>query len=317
MEPQIFTYNQIRDALRNINPVKEVEKSFVSYSQKQAIIPPVGELLFEKPPGEAHIKYGYIFNNDYYVIKIASGFYENIKLGLPVSNGLMLIFNQKTGELVSILLDEGYLTNVRTAAAGAVVAKYFAPKETSCIGIFGAGLQGRMQLKYIKPYVKCKDVMIWGISKEECLKYKEDMEKEDFTVYISRDSDSIAKNCNYIITATPSKIRLLSGDQVRKGTHITALGSDTPQKNELDPVILNKADILACDSLEQCKHRGEIYKAFAAGMIDKNKPVELGNVISGESKGRTSDEQISVVDLTGVAIQDIQISIAVYKALKS
>jgi ornithine cyclodeaminase len=91
-----------------------------------------------------HIKYGAISGDEYFVIKIASGFYDNIKLNLPTFNGLMLVFSQKTGELVSILLDEGHLTNIRTAAAGAVTGKVLAPEKVFDIGVFGAGIQGRL-----------------------------------------------------------------------------------------------------------------------------------------------------------------------------
>jgi len=141
---KIFNLSQIKDVLKNIDPLQAIEEGFVAYSQGKVVVPPIGEMLFENPPGDVHIKYGYIKGDDYYVIKIASGFYENIKLDLPAGTGLMLVFKQKTGELACILLDEAYLTNVRTAEAGAVVAKYFAPKDVYCIGIFGAGIQGRM-----------------------------------------------------------------------------------------------------------------------------------------------------------------------------
>ncbi|MFQ5721575.1 MAG: ornithine cyclodeaminase family protein, partial [Candidatus Aminicenantales bacterium] len=147
----MINLTQIKEALKNIDAVLAIEEGFIAYSQGRAVIPPVAELLFQDPPGDVHIKYGYIKGEEYFVIKIASGFYLNPKFNLPVGNGLMLLFKQKTGELVSILLDEGYLTNVRTAAAGAVVAKYLAPKKVTCIGIIGAGTQGRMQLEYLKP----------------------------------------------------------------------------------------------------------------------------------------------------------------------
>jgi ornithine cyclodeaminase len=217
--------------------------------------------------------------------------------------------------VAGVLLDEGYLTYVRTACAGAVAAKYLAPKKVARLGIFGAGVQGRMQLQYLKSIVPCREVMIWGINEEECLRYKEDMEAEGFNVEICLDPGKIAGNCNLIVTATPSKIPLLKSDQIRKGTHITAMGSDTPEKNELDPNILEKADVVVGDSLEQCKSRGEIFKAVSAGILKAEKPVELGNVITGKAAGRKSDDQVTIADLTGVAVQDIQITVGVYKAL--
>jgi len=102
---------------------------------------------------------------------------------------------------------------------------------------------------------------------------------------------------------------------VRPGTHITAMGSDTPDKNEIDPAILGRADVVVADSISQCLERGEIFHAIEAGTLARDRLVELGNVIADPSLGRISDSQITVADLTGVAIQDIQISKAVYRAL--
>ncbi len=311
----IFNLDQIKASLKDIDTVKAIEHGFVAYSQKKAVIPPIGEMIFEKPPGDVHIKYGYIVGDDYYVIKIAAGFYENIKLNLPSCSGLMLVFKQKTGELACVLLDEGFLTNLRTAAAGAVVAKYFAPKSVQRIGIFGAGTQGRMQLEHLKAVVDCRDVIVWGLNQEELDAYKTDMEPLGFCIQTTMDSEDIGSSCNLIVTATPAKSPLLRADQIRKGTHITAMGSDTPEKNELEPEILRAADIVVADSISQCRSRGEISVALKAGLIEEKDIVELGHAILDEKLRRTSEDQVSVADLTGIAVQDIQISKAVYKAL--
>lgn len=315
MEPRIFTLSQIEGVLADLDPVQAMEEGFVAYSQGRVEVPPVGELIFRDPPGDMHIKYGCIIGDEYHVVKIASGFHENYRLGIPNYSGLMLLFSQKTGELVSILLDEGHLTNVRTAAAGAVVAKYLAPQKISRIGIVGAGVQGRMQLEYLKSVTDCTEVMVWGINREELDAYKADMEPKGYTVETTLDSGEIGPNCNLIVTATPSKTPLLMAGQIREGTHITAMGADTSEKNELDPNILAKADIVVADSIEQCCLRGECFKAMEAGLLDKQDMVELGNVIADRKLQRSSEDQITVADLTGVAIQDIQISKSVYRAL--
>ena len=145
----IFERDQILKALRHIDhndTIESIAQGFVAYSDGQVVVPPVGEMLFDNPPGETHIKYGYIVNDDFYVIKIASGFYPNGQQVSAHGSGLMILFSQKNGEPVSIFLDGGYLTNVRTAAAGAVAARYMAPRDVNCIGIMGAGIQGRLQL---------------------------------------------------------------------------------------------------------------------------------------------------------------------------
>ena len=314
---QTFNLDQINKALEGIDITNAIEDGFVAYSEGKVVVPPVGEMLFENPPGEAHIKYGFIKNDDYYVIKIASGFYENFKINLPTNSGLMLLFSQKSGYLLSILFDEGYLTAVRTAAAGAVVAKYLAPKRVHRIGVFGAGSQGRLQVEFLKPILDCKDVIVWGVNQEEVDAYKRDMESRGYNIQTTLEPNDIASSCNFIVTATPSKTPLLQYSQIKKGTHITAMGSDTSEKQELDSKILQMADIVVADSISQCLSRGEIYQALKAGVLEEGDPVELGNVIVRKGLRRSSDDQITVADLTGVAVQDVQISKAVYEALTS
>jgi ornithine cyclodeaminase len=273
-------------------------------------------MLFKDPPGDVHIKYGYLTDDDYYVIKIASGFFESPSSSRYISDGLILLFKKGTGELACALLDKCHLTNVRTAAAGAVSAKYLAPKNIDCIGILGAGTQGRMQVEYLSPVIDCKDIMVWGLSQEELDDYKKDMESLGYRIQTTLNTEDIADRCNLIVTATPSKSPLLSADKIRKGTHITAMGSDTPEKIELDPKILQKADIVVADSISQCLLRGEIHQALKAGVLEKERVVELGNVIAQPELRRTSEDQITVADLTGVAVQDIQIAKAVFHALE-
>jgi ornithine cyclodeaminase len=311
--------DQIEEILKHMqitDIIDAIQEGFVAYSSGSVVVPPVGEMLFEEPPGEVHIKYGYIVGDDAYVIKIASGFYENRDLGISPNSGLMLMFSQKTGRLETILLDEGCLTNVRTAAAGAVAARHLAPRTVHCIGILGAGYQGRMQLEYLKPVVPCQDVMVWGLSQEELDAYTKEMTSKGYNIQTTLNAADVASACNLIVTATPSKEALLTADEIRPGTHITAMGSDTPDKIELDPAILQKADIIVADSLEQSLSRGEIFQARQAGTLDGKKVVELGRVIAGKSSGRTSENQISVADLTGVAIQDIQICKLVSRSIQ-
>jgi ornithine cyclodeaminase len=327
---------QIREALPGIDVVTAMEESFLAYSDGLAVVPPVGELLFEEPPGEVHIKYGYIRGEEYYVIKIASGFYENRKRNLPWAQGMMLLFRQETGEPVCILLDEGYLTDVRTAAAGAVAARCLAPKNVGRIGIFGTGVQGRMQLaknvgrigifgtgvqgrmqlEYLREVVDCREVVAWGRSESSLEAYRKAVTPLGFTVQTTQDAAEVARQCNLIVTATPSKIPLLSAEAIQPGTHITAIGSDTTEKQELDPRILERADTVVADSLSQSRLRGEVYQAMRAGVLRESQVVELGAVMRRRELGRRSENQITVADLTGVAVQDIKIASAVYSALQ-
>jgi ornithine cyclodeaminase len=313
--PHIFDRKQIERALEGLDPVGLIEQGFVAYSEGRVVVPPVGELLFDQPPGEVHIKYGYIRGEEYYVIKIASGFYENPKRNLPSTLGLLLVFRQQTGELAALLLDDGHLTNVRTAAAGAVVARHLAPKNVRCIGVLGTGVQARMQVEYLRGIVDCREVCVWGRSEESLDAYRAHLEPQGYNVQATRDPKEVAACSILIVTATPSTTPLLAAESIQLGTHITAMGSDTTEKIELDPAVLAKADLVVADSIEQSQTRGEVFQARKAGVLSDEKVHELGNIIAGKAPARTSDEQISVADLTGVAVQDIQISKAVLEAL--
>jgi ornithine cyclodeaminase len=312
---RIISLEDIKHALEGLDPIPAQEEGFAAYSRGNSVIPPVGELFFDDPPGEVHIKYGYIKGDDYYVIKIASGFYENLKLGLPNGNGLMLLFSQKTGEILAVLLDEGYLTDVRTAAAGAVAARCLAPRDISGVGILGAGVQGRMQLTQLKAVTPCRKAWVWGLHQGELDTFREDMEAEGFSVETTLETAEVAAHCNLLVTATPAKAPLLRAEDIRAGTHITAMGSDTSEKNELDPGILERADLVVVDSRSQCRSRGEVFQALQAGCIDMGRIRELGEIIVRPELGRASQEQVTVADLTGVAVQDVQIAKSVYLRL--
>ena len=312
---KIITLNQIKELLKSINIIPAIEEGFVSYSQGNAVIPPVGELLFKDPPGDVHIKYGYIVNDDYYVIKIASGFYENPKINLPSSNGLMLLFSQKTGELLTILLDEGYLTDLRTAAAGAIVAKYLAPRSVNNIGIIGTGTQAKLQLQFLKTVVPCQDVIVFGRNDTNLLKFQAEMHHFGFRVRTTKSIHDITSNCNLIVTTTPSSLPILFADTIKKGTHITAIGTDTPHKQELDEHIFNRANIIVADSISQCIERGDIAHAIKNKIITPSQIIELGDIIASKHKGRLDDNQITIADLTGLAVQDIKIAKAVYESI--
>ena len=140
--------------------IREIETGFVLYSEERVVVPPVGFLHFDQPPGDVHIKYGFVTGDEFYVLKMASGFYNNPELDLPVSDGLLLVFSQQTGQLKLILLDECWLTDMRTAAAGAVAAKHLAPKNVQHVGSVGTGVQARMQLEMLRDVVDCQSRFI-------------------------------------------------------------------------------------------------------------------------------------------------------------
>lgn len=312
---RIVMLAEIRDALQGVDLVPGMVSAFVAYSTGKAVVPPVGELLLPDVQADVHIKYGYIIGEPYYVIKVASGFYANPERGLPSSNGLMLVFSRATGELVAILLDEGYLTDLRTGAAGAVAAKHLAPRTVRRIGIVGSGTQARYQLRMLQPVVACRAVLVWGRHPERLERYRAEMTTEGFAVETTTDVREVMATCDLIVTCTASRAPLLLRDQLRPGIHITAVGADSPGKQELDPLILRRAEVVVADSLSQCVERGEIAHALRSRCLRSDDVVELGAVIAGKAPGRLSEEDITVADLTGVAVQDIEIARTVLDAI--
>ena len=302
--------------------IREIETGFVLYSEGRVTVPPVGFLNFTDPPGDVHIKYGFVSGDEYYVLKMASGFYNNAELGLPVSDGLILVFAQKSGQLKRVLLDKCWLTDMRTAAAGAVAAKHLAAKTIQHIGIVGTGVQARMQLEMLRNVVDCRSCFIWGRDPAKVqtmiaeLQAKENIQEWGLEINAAKTLDELVSKCNLIVTTTPARSPLIRANQVKKGTHITAMGSDDHGKQELEAEVLALADLVVADSISQCVDHGECLAAVQGKQIEEGSILELGDVIKNPAIGRSSDDQITVADLTGVAIQDIQIAKMVDRAYR-
>ena len=307
----VWTKEQIKNGIDPKICISEIEKGFVAYSQNRTTIAPVSSLTFQAPPADVHIKSGTMEGSDFYVVKIASGFYDNPKIGLNSSNGLMILFSKKTGELEAVLLDEGMLTDTRTAIAGAIAAKHMAKKKIQKIGIIGTGIQAREQLYYLQFVTDCRNAMVWGRDKEKVEKYVNDEKLSSFSIDAALSIDELAEQCDLIVTTTPSTKALLFGAQIQPGTHITAVGADHQGKQELDASVFEKADLICVDSLLQCSKYGDYSHALHLGL--KN-VMELGTLIANPP--HREEDAITVADLTGVAFQDLQIATAVLNALK-
>jgi ornithine cyclodeaminase len=318
---QILGLSQIKELIDVPELITELEEGYALYAEGKVEVPPVGFLHFEDPPGDVHIKYGYIKGDRVYVLKMASGFH-NPELGITASDGLLLVFSQQTGKLESILLDECYLTDVRTAVGGAVAAKHLAPREVTGIGIVGTGVQARMQLQMLQHTVDCDRVIVWGRNPERVDRLVADIRQEatfwptEFELTGTTDMDYLTSNSNLIVTTTAAKAPLIHAEQIRPGTHITAMGSDDDGKQELDARLLQKADLVVADSRSQCLGYGEISHAVKQRLIEESDILELGEVIRDPALARTGEEQITVADQTGVAVQDIQIAKMVSRAAK-
>jgi ornithine cyclodeaminase len=300
----VYSRQQIEVVIRPREVIAAMERAFAAYSNGEAVIPPVGQLDFEDPPGDCHIKYGYLKRGSTFTVKIATGFWKNPERGLPSSNGVVLVFSSETGELLTIFQDEGFLTDMRTAAAGAVAAKYLAPRELDCIGILGAGLQARLQLEYLREVTPCRRVKLWARSADRARA----LIVPGFDIQVVESPAKVAASARLIVCTTASRQWLLNAADVKPGTHITALGADGGGKQELEPTLFALAKIRAVDGLSQCSKYGDSSFALEQGLIQMQDLVELGQVIQDQSLRRRNEQDISIADLTGVAVQDMAIA---------
>jgi len=291
--------------------IKAIEKAFADHAEGNAVIPPVVNLDIEENNGEVHIKSCHIREYDHYCIKIASGFYENSKLGLPTGYGMMLLFSSRTGMPSALILDEGLLTDLRTAAAGAVAARYLAKKGALNVCVIGAGVQARLQVEFLAKVLQIHRVNVWGVNDDETAHYIDDMGPvlPGHVITAAKTPSEAAEGADIIITATPSRKPLISADDLRPGMHITAMGSDGPDKQEVDTRAFERIDKIVVDHRGQCSRLGELHHALEQNIVTPESVyAELGEIVTNRLPGRENDDEITLCDLTGVGVQDIAIA---------
>jgi ornithine cyclodeaminase len=291
-----------------------MREAFRADGEGRTRVPAVINLDVPNAHGEFHVKTAYIEGVPHIAVKVASGFYDNPARGLPSGSGLIAVFDATTGFPSALLLDNGFLTDIRTGAAGAVAAEVLAPRDLSVVGVIGSGLQARYQIQCLAIVRDVRRVIAWSPHRESVERYRDEMAGHGFTVDIAPDPEAVCRAATLLVTATPAKRALVRGEWLRPGVHITALGSDSPGKQELDPECLDRADLVVVDRFAQCAAFGELKHALDASLLTRHDVhAELGQVVAGLKPGRTSDDQITIADLTGVGFQDTAIASAALK----
>ncbi|CAI1135042.1 ornithine cyclodeaminase [Serratia entomophila] len=291
------------------------KEGFIAHSQQRVQQPPVQHFLFAQAGGDCCVKSAWLEGDEQFVIKVSTGFYRNPAQGLASNQGLMMAFSAQTGEPQTLLLDEGWLTALRTALAGRIAAELCAPSNIQAIGIIGCGMQARLQLQQLKAVTACREAWLWGRSEPALRAFRRDAEAEGFRVQITQDAAQLAAHCQLIVTTTPSREPILQAADIRPGTHITAVGADADGKQELATDLVAKADVIVVDALSQCSQYGEIATAYRQGLLASTPIVELGAALRQGGKARNDPQQITLADLTGLAIQDAQIVKGILAAL--
>jgi ornithine cyclodeaminase len=269
--------------------------------------------------GEVHVKGAHVLGSPFYSIKEAAGFWGNPERGLPVGSGLVLVFDAETGLLRALLLDNGYLTELRTGAAGALAALLLARAELRVVGILGAGSQARYQLEALCAARRPERARVWSRRLEAADAYAREMTARlGLPVEAVAHAREAVEGCDLVATTTTAREPVLRAEWIAPGLHVTAVGSDSPEKQELEAEVLARADLVVADRLDQCLRLGEIHHAVASGRLrPADVHAELGEVAAGLKPGRTSDDQITVADLTGVGVQDAALAdLVVAEALR-
>lgn len=291
--------------------VAVIREAFASDGQGKTRVPPVINLDIPASRGEFHIKTAYIEGVPHVAVKVASGFYDNPRRGLPSGSGMMALFDATTGFPVALLLDNGFLTDIRTAAAGAVAADFLARHSLRTVGVIGSGVQARFQIRCLSAVRSFSDIMVWSPTRTHVEQYCRDMSAEGFDARPAASAEEVCRAADLLITATPSRTPIVRAEWLPPGVHVTAVGSDSPGKQELEAACLDRADLVVVDRFAQCAAFGELKHALDAGLLTRNDVHgELGALAAGRKPGRTREDEISIADLTGVGFQDTAIASA-------
>lgn len=312
MKVTVLTETDLRKCVRiDADAVAEIEKAFTLLSEGKVIMPPIMHIEVKENKGDVDIKSAYVRGLKSFAVKLGAGFFENYRVGLPNSPAMIVILSAKTGFTEAVLLDNAYLTDVRTGAAGAVAAKYLARQNVETVGQIGTGAQGCYQMIGLKIVRDFKRLIAYDIDAASLEKYVKEMSSVlGMEVIAAKNPKAVVEASDIVVTSTPSRTPYLKAKWLHPGLHITCMGADLPEKQELESEVLGKADMLVCDRKSQCIAMGELHHGFSAGILSGNSVItELGEITSGRKPGRWSNDQITICDLTGTGVQDTAIAL--------
>lgn len=319
MEIIVLKEDEIRSCVKmDEEALVEVAKGFTKLAAGEVTLPPIMRINVPEKHGEVDVKSAYIHGLDSFAIKIAAGFFENRLLGLPTGSGMMVLVSADTGRAMAVLLDNGYLTDVRTGIAGAIAARYLAKESVDTAGVIGSGIQARYQMHALRLVREYQRLYVYGIIPEDVAAYRIEMaEALGVEVIAAPDAETVVRESDVVVTTTPATEPYLKADWLHPGLHITCMGSDAEHKQELHADVFGRADIVACDDKQQVFRLGELHHALEAGILTlEDDIVQLGELASGERPGRQNEEQVTLCDLTGVGVQDTQIARLAYSKAK-
>jgi ornithine cyclodeaminase len=292
--------------------IDAIEDAFSALAAGDVVMPPILHMAIAAANGEVDIKTAYVPGLPSFAIKVSPGFFDNPKRGLPSLSGMMMLLSAETGRLEALHLDNGYLTDLRTAAAGAIAARHLARADAHVAGVLGAGLQARLQIEALNLVRPLERVLVWARDGAKAEAYADEMSgRLGIDVSPVGSAERLVLEADVVVTTTPSPAPLVVADWLHPGLHITAMGSDSASKNELHPAVLQRADLLVCDRRSQSAALGELHHAPRQGA--DLAVVELGEITLGAVSGRRDAGQITVCDLTGTGVQDTAIALLAWR----
>jgi ornithine cyclodeaminase len=313
----VLSERELRSSVKlDLDAVQIIEEAFRMLATGEVVMPPVLSMEISHAHGEVDVKTAYIPGFDVFAIKVSPGFFDNPKIGLPSLNGLMILFSAKTGLVEALLIDNGYLTEVRTAAAGAVAARYLAPSTVETAGVMGAGAQARLQMQaahLVRPF---KQALVWSRDRDKAEACARDLASLLGITARAASAEETVRDSQLVITATPAREPILRAAWLHPGLHITAMGSDQAGKNEIQAEAMGRADLYVCDRVSQAEKLGELRAAREGGYLAGAVIPELGEIIA-HGRGRGSNDDITICDLTGTGVQDTAIASHAWKRAKT
>ncbi|MCF7934724.1 MAG: ornithine cyclodeaminase family protein [Synergistales bacterium] len=306
---RIINRDELQELLTMEDAIEAVSEAYRLFSTGQAGIFP--SIIHEFDPGrnDMDLKAGYMDGAGLYGLKVMSTVADNpARRDMPELSGLVAVFSIETGTPLG-LLDGTGITNTRTGAAGAVGARNLARKDSRHLLLIGAGAQGHAQLEGVSRVLPAlTDVTVVNRTYDRAKRFVEAVAPDHPAYHMKTappaDLPDIAGTADVIVTGTSARSALLQSDWIRPGTHITAIGTDMKGKQELDPELFRKASVVVDSRLNALDH-GESQYACNNGWITEESVAEIGEVIAGTRAGRTDDEDITIFDATGMALQDI------------
>ncbi|MDI2131496.1 hypothetical protein [Yinghuangia seranimata] len=314
--PVVVPEAEVRSLVTAEAALRVTREALVAQAAGAVSQPEPWHLEVPSAQGEVHIKGAHIHGATHFAAKYATGFYRNKELGLPTGSGLSIVADAETGFPVAIALDNGYLTDVRTGAAGAAAAAALARPDADAVGLIGIGVQAGYQIEALLQVRNPSRLFVYGRDRAAADAFAERMRTlHPWSVAVVDSAEAAVRPADIVVTVTPSRDAIVQGAWLRPGAHVTAVGADMEGKRELALDVLTRADVVAADDVAQCLRVGELQYAAAAGVVERLRLVALGDVIAGRAAGRTSPDQITVADLTGIGAEDAAIGSALVEAL--